>query len=261
MLNNKTVTCIIPARLQSTRFPRKMLTTLAGRPLLSWVWDAANTVQGFDEIIFAVDDQEIGNVIADFGGRYVLTSPECKTGTDRLVELYNRNLLKTDIIVNWQGDEPFIIPEMIYSLLQTCNNPHEEMWTLKKQILKPEQIFAPNNAKVVCDAQGYALYFSRAPIPFFRDEQDPAVLVKTGAFFKHVGLYAFTKPALHKISVMGDSVAEDAEKLEMLRWLDYGLRVRVHETNHEVFGIDTPSDLAMAEERVFTTKQMPGSQF
>lgn len=200
MINNKTVTCIIPARLQSTRFPRKMLTTLAGRPLLSWVWDAASQVQGFDEIIFAVDDQEIGDVIAGFGGRYVLTSPECKTGTDRLVELYNRNLLKTDIIVNWQGDEPFIVPEMIYSLLQTCSNPNEEMWTLKKQIQKPEQIFAPNNAKVVCDSQGFALYFSRAPIPFFETSKTLPSWSKRAHFLNTLGSMPLHSPHYIKLA-------------------------------------------------------------
>lgn len=252
MYHQKRIVCVIPARLASTRFPQKMIATLAGRPLLAWVWQAAQQVALFDDVVFAIDAQETADIISSFGGRYVMTDPACQSGTDRLVELFINKKIDADIIVNWQGDEPFITPDMINTLLQTCNNPLEEMWTLKKLIQKPDQIFAPNTAKVICDPTGHAIYFSRAPIPFFRDERDPAVLVAKKAYYKHVGLYAYTGQALKKIATMGNSALEDAEKLEMLRFLEHGMRIRMHETDREVFGIDTPADLAQAELHIQT---------
>jgi len=250
MFNNKKIVCVIPARLQSQRFPRKMLASLAGRPLLAWVWEAANKVDLFDEVIFAVDDDQIAEVIKSFGGKSVKTSVQCACGTDRLVELVNSGKISADVIVNWQGDEPFIVPEMVQNLLQSISNNEEPMWTLKKKITHPDDIFSKKIAKVVCDKNGYGIYFSRSPIPCFRDEQNPEKLVASGLYYKHVGLYAYTPQALQKIAAMGKSDLEDAEKLEQLRFLDYGLRYRLHETDHEVFGIDTPEDLHRAEQVV-----------
>ncbi len=258
MFHQKKIICVIPARLASTRFPSKMIANLAGRPLLAWVWEAAQRVTLFDDVVFAIDAKSTADVINSFGGRYIMTDPACKSGTYRLVELLTTGKIQADILVNWQGDEPFITPDMVTTLLQTCNQPEEEMWTLKKLIQKPEQIFAPNIAKVVCDLNGFAMLFSRAPIPFFRDERDPAVLLSKKIYYKHVGLYAFTAQALQKIAKMGDSLLEDAEKLEMLPLLEHGLRIRVHETDQEVFGIDTTADLAQAEAHVqnlFTNKK------
>jgi len=250
MYKNKKIICVIPARLASTRFPRKMLATLCDKPLLEWVWKAATAVEFFDEVIFAVDAQETADLINQFGGRSVMTSVDCACGTDRLVELALRNEYQADIWVNWQGDEPFIVPSMIMDLLSTCDDAQGAVWTLKKLITKSEEISAPNIAKVVSDNQGNALYFSRSPIPFFRDERDPEVLLNKKMYYKHVGLYAFTTQALGKIATMGYTALEDAEKLEMLRWLGHNLNVRVHETEYEVFGIDTPRDLEMATKRI-----------
>lgn len=247
MEKSKKIVCIIPARLASTRFPRKMLATLQGRPLLSWVWDAAQATGLFDDIIFAVDTEEIAAVVKSFGGKFMMTSIDCEVGTDRLVELAIKGKVEADIWVNWQADEPFIAKPMIETLLQSVNNDAEEMWTLKKLIQSSAEIFAPNIAKVVCDKNGLALYFSRAPIPFFRDESNPEVLVAKKVYYKHVGLYAFRTSALNKIALMGPSIAGDAEKLEMIKFLENNLKIRVHETEYEVLGIDTPQDLARAE--------------
>lgn len=249
MKKNKKIVCIIPARLASTRFPSKMLKTIQGRPLLEWVWDAARATNMFDDVIFAIDTQEIADVIKSFGGNYLMTSIECISGTERLVELLMHGKIDADIFVNWQGDEPFISRPMIESLLQTIDNPNEEMWTLKKLIQNPDEIFAPNIAKVVCDTQGFAMYFSRASIPFFRDETDPKILVEKKVHYKHVGLYAFRPSALQKIAQMRPSMFDDSEKLEMLRFLENNLKIRMHDTNYEVFGVDTPDDLIKAEVR------------
>ncbi len=247
MKNQKKIVCIIPVRLASTRFPRKALASLHGRPMIAWVWDAVQRVDLFDDVFFAVDAQETADVITGFGGKSLMTSVDCQSGTDRLVELVMKGRVEADVLVNWQGDEPFITPAMILSLVQSIDNPNEDIWMLKKLIQDKHDIFSPNVSKVVCNRQGTALYFSRAPIPFFRDESDPAVLVAKKVYYKNVGLYAYTPRALRKIFEMGLSACEDAEKLEMLRWLDYGLSIRLHETDCDVKGIDTPGDLAIAE--------------
>lgn len=250
MYKNKKIVCVIPARLASTRFPRKMLATLCQRPLLEWVWKAATSVPYFDEVVFAVDAQETANVIAQFGGKSVMTSVDCAVGTDRLVELALRNEFQADVWVNWQGDEPFIIKRMIEQLLATCDDGQGAVWTLKKVITNVDDVASPMFAKVVCDVNGNALYFSRLPIPYFRDERDMTKLVQARHYFKHVGLYAFTTDALKSIATMPYNPLEDAEKLEMIRWLANGLKVQVHETDYEVFGIDTPADLDRATQRI-----------
>lgn len=236
------VACIIPARLQSTRFPRKMLATLANKPLLQWVWESASKVPLFDEVVFAVDSEEIAQLVRSFGAKCFLTSVSCANGTERLIELQERKLVQADIWVNWQGDEPFINEQMIRDLLQSCRD-ESDVWTLKKRIVNPHEIISPQFAKVVCDDQGNALYFSRSPIPYYRDAGE-----KT--YYKHVGLYAFTADSLRKISKLKPCEIEVAEQLEQLRFLYHGLRVRVHETQHEVIGIDLPEHLALAEARL-----------
>jgi 3-deoxy-manno-octulosonate cytidylyltransferase (CMP-KDO synthetase) len=247
MYKNKKIVCVIPARLASHRFPEKMLVTLQGRPLLSWVWDAAKKVTLFDDVIFAVDDQRLVDCVATFGGKAVLTSVSCLVGTDRLVELILNQKIDADIVVNWQGDEPFIHEAMINDLLQSIDASGQDAWTLKTRIKNSADIAARNIAKVITAQNGQALCFSRSAIPCVRDSQSVDMAMAEIPFYKHVGLYAFTPHALRRIAGMGKSALEQAEKLEMLRWLDFGLPVVVHETAYEVFGIDTPADLARAE--------------
>lgn len=239
----KKIACIIPARLKSTRFPRKMLSMLKGKPLLQWVWESANAVSLFDDVAFAIDSEETAALIESFGGKYFMTSEKCANGTERLVELLQKGLIQADIWVNWQGDEPFIHEAMIRDLLQSCEHEASDVWTLKKRIIRFEEVTSPQFAKVVCDHRGFALFFSRSPIPFYRDITDES----KKEFYKHVGLYAFTSEALRKISTLSLCSSEDAEQLEQLRFLYNNLRVRVHETQYEVFGIDLPEHLAKAE--------------
>jgi 3-deoxy-manno-octulosonate cytidylyltransferase (CMP-KDO synthetase) len=239
---NKKVTCVIPARLASTRFPKKVIAPLAGKPLLQWAWEAAHKTGIFDNVVLAIDGQETADVVKGFGGTYLMTSPECTCGTERLIEVMNSKKFDADIWVNWQADEPFITKVFIERLLSSCDMCDADVWTLKKRIVNENEISAPNIAKVVCDLQGYALYFSRSTIPYYRDKD-----AKTKVFYKHIGIYAYTTEALKKISSMKESELEIAECLEQLRFLQNQLRIKVHETDGEVIGIDTPEDLARAE--------------
>jgi 3-deoxy-manno-octulosonate cytidylyltransferase (CMP-KDO synthetase) len=242
-MNKKKIACVIPARLKSTRFPRKMLATLKDKPLVQWVWESARKVSFFDEVVFAIDSEETAQLIRSFGGKYFMTSENCTNGTERLIELLERKLVHADIWVNWQGDEPFINEQMICDLLQSCDREDSDVWTLKKKIVKIEEASSPQIAKVVCDHRGYALYFSRSQIPYYRDATDPS----QKNFYKHVGLYAFTPESLRKISRLQPCAIEVAEQLEQLRFLSHHLRIRVHETQCEVFGIDLPEHLVLAE--------------
>jgi len=248
MNQRKKIVCVIPARLESTRFPQKVLQSLLGKPLLQWVWEAANMVNKFSDIVFAIDAKKTAHLIDSFGGRWEMTSTGCLSGTDRLIELYQSEKITGDVWVNWQGDEPFATAEMIDCLLQSVSNMNENIWTLKKLIQNPDEIFSKQFAKVVCDNLGNAIYFSRSPIPCFRDETDLKVLINKKIYYKHVGIYAYTNKALDTIATLPKNNAlEDAEKLEQLRYLSHGLAIRIHETNNEVIGIDTPHDLKRAE--------------
>lgn len=246
MIQGKRVACVIPARLRSTRFPGKMLAYLAGKPLLQRVWESALSVPLFDEVCIAVDAKETQQLVEGFGGRCIMTSDQCPSGTDRLAEVLQSHLLKADIWVNWQGDEPFICAEMIRDLLQGCDVQKTDVWTLKKRIRSDSEYLNPHIAKVVCDHEGYALYFSRSPIPFYRD----VAFFEKKELYKHVGLYAYTAEALGRIHALPMCALENAEQLEQLRFLFHRLNVRVHETHKEVFGIDLPEHLIRAEERI-----------
>lgn len=248
MLGKKKVACIIPARLKSTRFPRKMLAQLGSKPLMQWAWEAACSVSLFDTVAFAIDSQEVARVIEDFGGTYFFTEESCQNGTERMIELQKNQKVDADIWVNWQGDEPFITEGMIKNLLQTCACEESDVWTLAKKIDKLEEIATPHIAKVVFDAKGFALYFSRSVIPHYRDAGE----VKS--YYKHIGLYAFTKQALEKIAMLSPAPLELAEQLEQLRFLYHGLKIRVHETKEEAMGIDLPEHLAAAE--LFLSKRI-----
>lgn len=247
-MSSKKIVCVIPARLQAARYPKKLLSTLHDRPLLEWVWNAAKKVSLFDEVVFAIDDQELADVIDTFGGRWTMTSKDCQSGTDRIIELMQGNILSADIWVNWQGDEPFITQSMIEQLLQSISSNDADVWTLKKQIITAQELTSSKFAKVVCDHNGYALYFSRSMIPAVRDEQNLEVIIKQQIHYKHVGLYAYTTDALQKIALAPACILEEAEKLEQLRFLYQGLRIKMHNTNQEVIGIDTPEDLVRAHE-------------
>lgn len=255
-MSPKKIACIIPARLQASRYPKKLLSQLHNKPLLEWVWNAAKKITCFDDVVFAIDDMELAAVIDSFHGKWIMTSKSCQVGTDRLVEVMQRNVISADIWVNWQGDEPFITQAMIDQLLQSCLSNDADIWTLKKLINTSNELTSLKFAKVVCDKRNYALYFSRSLIPCLRDEQNLEEIIKQKMHYKHVGLYAFTTEALKKIGSYPYCQLEDAEKLEMLRWLYHGLKIKAHDTDQEVIGIDTPEDLTRAHEHVVTNSYL-----
>lgn len=232
------IICVIPARLYSTRFPKKILTLLHKKPLIQWVWEKACSISCFNQVVIAIDAEETREVVQSFGANCIMTSQKCSTGTDRLVEVMQKGM-KADIWVNWQADEPFINEQMIRDLLQSTSN--SDIWTLKKKIIKPSDILSPHITKVICNYEGYALYFSRNAIPYYRD-QNPLQL-----YYQHIGLYAFSQKALEKISQLDSCGIEEAEKLEQLRFLFHNLRVRVNETLESSLGIDLPEHLIQAE--------------
>jgi 3-deoxy-manno-octulosonate cytidylyltransferase (CMP-KDO synthetase) len=244
MIGKKKIVCVIPARLASTRFPQKILALLSGKPLLQWAWEGALSVPFFDEVVIAIDSHKTAQVVESFGGRWVMTSLDCLRGTDRLIEVLKQGDVKGDIWVNWQADEPFLSARALQDLLQTCETSEAGIWTLKTKFYDREKIADPNFCKVVCDAKGHALYFSRSPIPYVREKQESEVV------FRHVGLYAYSEEALRKISTMAPCPIEEAESLEQLRFLFYGLAIQVHETEEESFGIDLPEHLSLAEQYV-----------
>lgn len=244
MSKQPSIACVIPARLGSKRFPRKILAPLQDKPLIQWVWEAAVRTDCFDRVVIAVDAEETAEVATKFGAEVFLTSPDCVSGTDRLIELQARGDLQANIWVNWQGDEPFITRNMVDTLLQSCDNSEEEVWTLKKQIYKFSEIDSPHVVKVVCDAKGRALYFSRSSIPYYRESAAEEI------YYKHFGIYAYSDQALRKIAVFPLAPIEDAEKLEQLRYLYHDMVIRVHETEEEVFGIDTEEQFELAHQMI-----------
>lgn len=243
MIGSKKVICIIPARLGSTRFPKKILASLGGKPLLQWAWEAAAQVELFNEVAFAIDDEETAGVIKKFGGKFYMTSKECLNGTARLIEVWKSGKIKGDFWVGWQADEPFITPSIINKLLQTCGKDDSDVWTLCKKIVATQEIFSPHVAKVVRNQDNEALYFSRSPIPYIRDEGYEGKQI----FYKHVGMYAFSSKALEKIRKLQPCEIEMAEQLEQLRFLHAKLKIKVHEICDEILSIDIPDHLKLAE--------------
>ncbi len=235
------IACVIPARLGSTRFPKKIFALLEGKTLLQRVWEAATVCPHFSSVQFAIDSLEAVEHIERFGGKYYMTSTSCPSGTHRIIESIQKGDIDGDIFVNWQGDEPFIQPQMITELLQGVGK-EGGLWTLKKQI-DVEEALNPNVVKVVTDRYNKALYFSRSLIPFDRDQTYPV-------YYKHIGLYAYTKEALEAISHFQQTPLSLSENLEQLLWLEEGLPIYVYTTAHTTIGIDTPADLLKALEHV-----------
>jgi 3-deoxy-manno-octulosonate cytidylyltransferase (CMP-KDO synthetase) len=239
---------IIPARYASTRFPGKPLAILGGKPVIQRVYEQVTTV--LDEAYVATDDERIYNKVQEFGGRVVMTSPNHKSGTDRIEEAVQKIGTDADIIINVQGDEPFIHPSQIEALIKCFDDPTTQIATLGKPFDKDADISLldnPNSPKIVVDNNSFALYFSRSVIPFIRGVEHNQWLGKY-PFLKHLGIYAYRTQVLHEITRLPQSSLELAESLEQLRWLQNGYRIRVGTTNIETVGIDTPEDLQRAED-------------
>ncbi len=239
---------IIPARYASTRFPGKPLAILGGKPVIQRVYEQVTTV--LDEAYVATDDERIYNKVQEFGGRVVMTSPNHKSGTDRIEEAVQKIGTDADIIINVQGDEPFIHPSQIEALIKCFDDSTTQIATLGKPFDNDADIsllYNPNSPKIVVDNNSFALYFSRSVIPFIRGVEHNQWLGKY-PFLKHLGIYAYRTQVLHEITRLPQSSLELAESLEQLRWLQNGYRIRVGTTNIETVGIDTPEDLQRAED-------------
>lgn len=235
---------IIPARYASTRFPGKPLAMLGGKPVIQRVYEQAKAVLG--EAYVATDDDRIRETVEQFGGQAIMTRANHKSGTDRIEEAAEKIGTTADVIINVQGDEPFIQRSQIETLCQQFDDPQTQIATLGKRFESMEAVENPNSPKIVCDTKGFALYFSRSVIPFIRGVERQEWFGKF-PFLKHLGIYAYRREVLQEITKLPQSPLEIAESLEQLRWLQNGYRIRVGETNVETVGIDTPEDLKRAE--------------
>ena len=237
---------IIPARYASTRFPGKPLAMLGDKTVIRRVYEQVS--QAVDNVLVATDDERIAGHVTEFGGRVVMTGSHHRSGTDRCREAYCLAGGGEDIIINVQGDEPFIKPEQINTLMQCFDDPATQIATLVKPFPSTgtfEQLANPNSPKVVVSANGYALYFSRSVIPYLRNvPQEQWPMAHT--FYTHLGMYAYRAQALEQITALSQSWLEAGESLEQLRWLENGMKIKVGVTQFSSIGIDTPQDLEAA---------------
>ena len=235
---------IIPARYASTRFPGKPLAMLGGRTVIQRVYEQATAI--LDEAYVATDDERIFQAVEQFGGRAIMTRADHKSGTDRIEEAAEKIDTQADIIINIQGDEPFIQKSQIETLMHLFDEPSTQIGTLGKRFESIEAAMNPNSPKIVTDKRGFALYFSRSIIPYVRGKEQSEWL-QHFPYLKHLGLYAYRREVLQEVTQLPQSPLEIAESLEQLRWLENGYRIRVGLTDVETVGIDTPEDLQRAE--------------
>lgn len=257
---------IIPARYESTRFPGKPLSPLRGKPLVQYVYENSKGAHFINDVIVATDSEAILEKVLSFGGKAVMTDRGHPSGTDRIAEVAES--IDCDIVVNVQADEPLIRPEMIDEVILLLNDKRASIGTLIKRITDFDEIQDPNVVKVVFDKDRFAMYFSRSPIPYHRDEWKPlskeqrvknknlrgifgfrTPSYKLQAFhcYKHIGIYSYRKEALLALSKMAPTELEIKERLEQLRALENGIKIKVKETLFETFGVDTPEDLERVE--------------
>jgi 3-deoxy-manno-octulosonate cytidylyltransferase (CMP-KDO synthetase) len=239
---------IIPARYASSRFPGKPLVLIGNKPMIQRVYDQARKT--LDMVWVATDDKRIFDAVLDFGGKAIMTSTDHLSGTDRCAEAVTKinreTTQKIDIVINIQGDEPFIKPEQINLLMKCFIDVSVELATLVRKVEPGEDVFNPNQPKVILDLKGDAIYFSRAAIPYMRDTE-MSNWSKNHVFYKHIGMYAYRSETLKKITLLSRSPLEISESLEQNRWIENGYRIRTAITTWESIGIDTPDDLKKAK--------------
>lgn len=239
---------IIPARYASTRFPAKPLALLGGKPVIQRVYEQVTGV--ISSAVVATDDERIADAVKAFGGKVVMTSPNHKSGTDRCWEAYQKLGEEYDVVINVQGDEPFIAHSQLKAIMECFADENTDIATLVKPFSESDGLAAlenPNSPKVVLDSESRAIYFSRSVIPYLRGVE-PEQWLSSHTFYKHIGMYAFRSDVLGKITSLPQSTLELAESLEQLRWLENGYKIGVGISDVETVGIDTPEDLQRAEE-------------
>lgn len=235
---------IIPSRYGSSRFPGKPLAMIQGKPMIQHVYE--NAKKAFDDVWVATDDERIELRVKEFGGNCVMTSSSCPSGTDRLAQAIQSipNGDQFDVVINVQGDEPFIQPNQIKLLADIFEkDPSTQIATLVKKIDNSADLFNPNKPKVAIAEDWHAVYFSRSPIPYLRDCKDQSDWVNQRTYYKHIGIYAYKREALLEVTKLPQSALEKAESLEQLRWIDNNYRISVAVTDFENLCVDTPEDL------------------
>jgi len=240
---------IIPARLESTRLPRKLLLDLEGKPVLQWTIEGASSSRYLRRILVATDSQEIADFCVSIGVDFVLTPNTFTSGTERVFWVYKNLGEKFDYVVNIQGDEPFIKGSTIDALLRETFRHNANISTIIARINNQDELFASSTVKVVVGLDNFALYFSRNVIPYVRDYPQNEWLSRT-TFFKHIGIYCFADKIIDIIASMKTGKLEEAEKLEQLRWLENGERIYCHEDESHFVGIDTTEDLSLARKYI-----------
>ena len=235
---------IIPARYGSSRFPGKPLALLGGKPVIERVVRQAETV--LDEVYVATDDNRIAQCVESFGGYPIMTRADHQSGTDRVCEALDKLGSDADVVINIQGDEPFVNRSQLETLISSFKSPETQIATLGKTFSTIEETKNPNSPKIVLDNEGYAMYFTRSVVPFIRGK-DESEWLACYPFLKHIGLYAYRSDVLRRITRLPQSSLELAESLEQLRWLQNGYKIKVGITQIETVGIDTPADLERAE--------------
>jgi 3-deoxy-manno-octulosonate cytidylyltransferase (CMP-KDO synthetase) len=238
---------IIPARYASSRFPGKPLADIGGKPMIQRVYEQAKKARSLSDVIVATDDARIEQAVKRFNGTAVMTSAEHKSGTDRCFEALKRMKNKYDVVINIQGDEPFIHPGQVDAVASCFKDRKVEIATLAREIKKAEELINPNVPKVIVDKKKFAIYFSRSPLPYLRGKY-PKAWVKGHTYLKHIGIYAYRCAVLEKITRLEQSPLELAEMLEQLRWLENGYKIKVEFTTRESVSVDTPGDLAAARQ-------------
>lgn len=234
---------IIPARYESTRFPGKPLAEINGKPMVQMVYEQAIRSQMLKKVVVATDNDKIFNQVLEFGGEVIMTSPQHQSGTDRCAEIIGKPEHQNwDVVVNIQGDEPFINPVQIDLLCKCFENPVTQIATLVKEIQASEELFNHNNVKVILNKNKQALYFSRSPIPYCRNFPEQEWL-KQNPYYKHIGIYGYRAAVLREIAALPKTKLEITESLEQLRWLENGYVINTEITTFESMAVDTPEDL------------------
>jgi 3-deoxy-manno-octulosonate cytidylyltransferase (CMP-KDO synthetase) len=240
-IKTMTILGIIPARFASTRFPGKPLVDIAGKSMIQRVYEQAKKCIHLAEVIVATDDDRIFDHVIGFGGTAIMTSADHQSGTDRCAEVALQRP-QYDVIINIQGDEPFIDPEQISKLALCFDNPGTQIATLIKKVQTGQELFNTNSPKVIVNKLSEAVYFSRSPLPHIRGQEQQNWL-NYYTYFKHIGIYGYRADVLQQITKLPVSSLEKAESLEQLRWIENGYRIKVAETELETYAVDTPEDL------------------
>ncbi|MAT42392.1 MAG: 3-deoxy-manno-octulosonate cytidylyltransferase [Anaerolineaceae bacterium] len=234
------IIAVIPARLQSTRFPRKILADIQGKPMLWHVWNRTKKAKDLYDVFVATDSDEVFSIVTEWGGKAIMTNPECASGTERIASIIDQ--LDADWVFNVQGDEPFISFNMIDQMVHECQQDKADLITAVYPLSNNDDLLNPNIVKVVRTKNGLALYFSRSPIPYARDTS-PDGWLQNGVYWGHIGIYAYRREILTHYNDLLPGSLEAVEKLEQLRFLEAGMQFQTIVTQYRSIAVDTPADL------------------